>query len=306
MKKVIFGLALAFCFSSTVMAQVAKKMQDRKAILGMCGCYEVDFNFAETFNYSKDENYKPSEVKHSGGLEWAQLVEDEDNKIVIQHILVAGSPEEPYIIKHWRQDWVYENTDFYMFNHDRKWTFERKPKAEVVGQWTQKVFQVDDSPRYEGTGSWVHVDGKSYWESTTDAPLPRREYTKRADYNVTIRRNRQEITDKGWIHDQDNDKVVRKDGEEDFVLAQEKGMNYYNKVDDSKCKAAADWWQQHHGKWATVRQNWDAVFAKNQDLELAKKVEGKLLYKYLFDDSLTDKNKIKKVIDDFVLTAEME
>ena len=30
-----------------------------------------------------------------------------------------------------------------------------------------KIFQVDDSPRYEGTASWVHVDGKSYWENTT-------------------------------------------------------------------------------------------------------------------------------------------
>jgi len=306
MKKLITVVALAISFSSIAMAQVAKNTQDRKAILGMCGCYEVDFNFAETFNYSEDENYKPSKIKHSGGLEWAQLVEDGDDKVVIQHILIAGSPEEPYIIKHWRQDWAYENTDFYRYNHGRKWTFEQKPKAEVVGQWTQKVFQVDDSPRYEGTGSWVHVDGKSYWESTADAPLPRREYTKRADYNVTVRRNRQEITDKGWIHDQDNDKVVRKDGEEDFVLAQEKGINYYKKVDDNKCRAAADWWKQHHAKWAAVRQNWDAVFAQNKDLELAKKVEGKLLYKYLFDDSLTDNDKIKQVIDDFVLTAEME
>lgn len=306
MKKIVLFFVAAITFLATSNAQTQKSMQDRKAILGMCGCYEVDFNFAETFNYSKDENYQPSKVKHSGGLEWAQLVEDSDNKVVIQHILIAGKPDEPYIIKHWRQDWEYENTNFYMFNGDNKWRFEQKPKAKVVGQWTQKVYQVDDSPRYEGTGSWVHIDGKSYWESTTNAPLPRREYTKRADYNVTVRRNRQEITDKGWIHDQDNDKVIRKEGKADFVLAQEKGMNYYKKVDESRCKAAAEWWEKHHEKWATVRKNWDTIFAQNKDLELAGKVEGKHLYKYLFDDSLTNDDKIKKVINDFVVTEEME
>ena len=83
-------------------------------------------------------------------------------------------------------------------------------KKDVKGQWTQKVFQVDDSPRYEGSGYWVHLDQKSYWENTTSAPLPRREYTKRNDYNVTERGNRQEITSTGWVHDQNNKKIIRK------------------------------------------------------------------------------------------------
>ena len=122
-----------------------------------------------------------------------------------------------------------------MFNGYNQWTYTKKPKSEVKGQWTQKVFQVDDSPRYEGSATWVHVDGKSYWENTTTAPLPRREYTQRSDYNVTMRGNRHEITDFGWIHDQDNEKIVRKEGAEDVVIAKEKGYNVYKKVDDSKC-----------------------------------------------------------------------
>ena len=104
----------------------------------------------------------------------------------IQHLLVVGPPDQQMVIKHWRQDWIYENTNFYMFNGDNQWQFVNKPKSEVKGQWTQKVYQVDDSPRYQGSASWVHVDGKSYWENITSAPLPRREYTKRSDYNVTI------------------------------------------------------------------------------------------------------------------------
>ncbi len=80
---------------------------------------------------------------------------------------------------------------------------------------------------YEGSATWVHVDGKSYWENTTDAPLPRREFSKRSDYNVMTRRNRQEITDYGWVHEQDNDKVLREDS--DKVIAGEKEWNTYTK-----------------------------------------------------------------------------
>ncbi|MDN3664869.1 DUF6607 family protein [Algibacter miyuki] len=277
-----------------------KKKQDAESIKNMCGCFEVTFNFAETFHYSKDSLYKPSETKIDKGLEWAQLVEDDKNKISIQHLLQVGNPAEPYIVKHWRQDWLYENTDFYMFNGDNTWNYISKPKAEVKGQWTQKVYQVDDSPRYEGSGTWVHVDGKNYWENTTDAPLPRREYTKRSDYNITVRGNRQEITQTGWVHDQDNAKVLRELGKPDVVLAKEKGYNTYVKVADSRCQGAIDWWSENQDKWALVRHKWDDVYSRNQNLALENKVENKVLYKYLFSDDYTEKTKIETVIESFV------
>ena len=66
------------------------------------------------------------------------------------------------------------------------WGYRKLSKALAAkGTWTQKVFQVDDSPRYEGYATWVHVDGRHYWDSQTDGPLPRREYSKRSDYNVS-------------------------------------------------------------------------------------------------------------------------
>jgi len=279
----------------------SKKKKDAASIKAMCGCFEVTFNFAETFNYVEDSLYKPSENKVSYGLEWAELVVDDNDKISIQHLLQVGPAESPYIVKHWRQDWLYENQDFYMFNGDNEWLFKHKDKKDVDGQWTQKVYQVDDSPRYEGSGTWVHVDGKSYWENTTTAPLPRREYTKRSDYNVTIRGNRHEITDSGWVHDQDNKKVVREDGKEDVVIAEEKGYNIYKKVDDSRCQAAKDWWEEHFDKWAAVRAKWDDVYARNKDLNLQDKVDNKVLFKHLLDEELKDVNKIEQTIDAFVM-----
>ena len=294
-------LSLMMFLGIQIIDAQSKKAQDLQAIKSMCGCYEVKFNFIETFNYSVDPEYKASKEKHDRALEWVQLVEDDQDKVVMQHLLLVGTAINPRIIKHWRQDWLYENKDFYMFHADRNWKYQDKTASDVSGQWTQKVYQVDDSPRYEGTATWVHVDGKSYWENATDAPLPRREYTTRDDYNVTIRQNRHEITSYGWAHEQDNRKVVRAEGKEDFVLAEEKGMNTYTKVDKAKCEAAAKWWEENKEMWSTVRKNWDKVFGKKRDLSLKSKVDDKPLFMHLFSlDAAAKPKEIKQIIADFV------
>jgi len=293
-------IKLAIVALTIVSLNAQSQAEDAKAIKSMCGCFEVTFNFAETFSYSEDSLYHPSHTETSSGLEWAQLVTDEKDKISIQHILQVGDPSDPYIVKHWRQDWLYENTDFYMYNADNEWVFHEKSKADVKGQWTQKVYQVDDSPRYEGSASWVHVDGKSYWENTTDAPLPRREYTTRSDYNLTLRGNRQEITDFGWVHDQDNKKIIRTKGEQDIILAEEKGYNTYVKVPDSRCQGAIDWWTENHGKWQLVRTKWADVYGRNKDLVLEQKVDNKVLYKHLFAEECTKEEDINEIIESFV------
>ena len=295
-------VALLLIFSNPFTSQENKLNKDKAAIKKMCGCFDVDFHFAETFSYSKDSNYLPSKEKHVGALEWAQLVEETDNKIVIQHLLIVGNESNSFVMKHWRQDWIFENTDFYMFDHDNAWKYKKFNNENVKGQWTQKVFQVDDSPRYEGSATWVHVDGKNYWESTTDAPLPRREYTTRSDYNVTVRTNRHEIISDGWVHDQDNKKVIRENGLEDIVIAEEKGVNFYKKLDDSKCQVAQEWWLENKNYWQSVRKSWEEVYKNNQDLKLAKKVEGKQLYDILFSmNTKASKKKILKAISEFVL-----
>lgn len=302
MKHKIACFLIVLGFTNVTFSQDDKLEKDRNAIKNMCGCFEVGFNFAETFSYSKDSSYVPSRKKHAGALEWAELVEDSNDKIVIQHLLIVGDSSNQMIIKHWRQDWLYENTDFYMYHADNLWTYSEKKPNAVKGQWTQKVYQVDDSPRYEGSSSWIHVDGRSFWENTTDAPLPRREYTQRSDYNVTVRRNKHEITTNGWVHDQDNDKVLREKGQDDVLIAQEKGYNTYVKVDDSKCKAAQKWWTENKDFWAEARTVWEDVYGRGKNLELEAKVDGKHLYEFLFnmDVSETKSTKIKKTIKSFV------
>ena len=291
-------IALIFLVSSSFAQK--KKKQDIESILSMCGCYEISFNFAETFGSGEDYEYHDN--YYSGALEWAFPVEQTKDKIVIQHLLVIG---DTMIIKHWRQDWIYENQDLYTYHKDDTWKYKSLPKEQVKGQWTQKVFQVDDSPRYEGSGSWVHVDGRDYWESTADAPLPRREYSKRKDYNVMIRRNRQEITEDGWIHEQDNKKVNRTS--EDELIAWEKGWNVYKKVEDVKCQTAVEWWNENGQFWADVREAWDQVFASKEKVDLNMRVDGEIMFMRMFAlgdklkgesyNSEEAKKEIKKIIE---------
>ena len=290
---------LLFVLGAFALVSAQKKKElDKKAILDMCGCYEITFKYTETFapeiDYEKKLDYP------AAALEMALPIITEKDRISIQHLLVIN---DTLVIKHWRQDWEYENQNVFHYDKDNNWIFQTLPKDQVKGQWTQKVFQVDDSPRYSGSATWIHADGKHYWENKSDSPLPRREYTKRSDYNVMKRGNRHEITSFGWIHEQDNDKVIRKDGEEDLLLAQEKGMNTYTKVADERCQAALTFWEKNKGFWAKVRSLWDEVYDRQGNLTLHKSVDKMPLFMHFYPMEKMDAGPvaIKETIDKFIV-----
>ena len=285
-----------------------KKQQDVNAIKAMCGCYQVSFDYTETF--ASDTNYEFHDSYHtSAPAEWVFVAEEDENKIVLQHLLVV---QDTMIIKHWRQDWLYENQDFHAFDKNKTWRYNKADVKDVEGQWTQFVYQVDDSPRYMGSATWVHYDGNHYWENTSDAPLPRREFTKRSDYNVMVRTNKQVLTDYGWLHEQDNLKVLRESGV-DSILVAEKGLNAYRKTENAKCEAARVWWKENEAYWGLVRNAWQKVFDEKQDLALASKVEEKMLWQELF--SLGDSHaklasskpkEVEKMIDEMIKTFQLD
>lgn len=272
MKKTIIS-ALALAFAALNGNAQDKLAQDKAAIKKLCGCHDVTFEYAETF--PADSTYKPKGYKKiTGAIEYITVAEENDRRIVLQHLLIAGDD----VIKHWTEDWQYENRNLLLFDKDSHWKKTELPAAQVKGQWTQKVYGVDDEPRYEGSASWVHTDGRHYWESTSSAPLPRREYTTRSDYNVLVRTNHHEITPEGSFHEQDNRKVVRTGGT-DKVIVGEKGMNTYKRVDDAQCEKAIAWWEEHKTFWALVRKGWEQLYRENAAVTLMKKVNDTPLYK---------------------------
>ncbi|NIG53738.1 DUF6607 family protein [Chitinophaga sp. Cy-1792] len=276
--KNIIKLALAGVFlPASLLAQKAdsKLQQDKAAIKDMCGCMEVTFEYTETF--PGDTTYKPKGYhKITDAVEYVTVADEKNNRIVLQHLLVAGGE----VIKHWTEDWQYENQQLLAYSKNDTWNKMNLTAAAVKGQWTQKVFGVDDEPRYEGSATWVHADGRHYWESTSDAPLPRREYTTRSDYNVLQRTNHHEITSFGSLHEQDNKKILR-DAAGDKVIVGEKGLNTYRRTDESKCQQAKAWWEQNKQFWAVVRQQWDKLYGANTGVVLQKQVNNQPFYKVM-------------------------
>ncbi|MEO6313326.1 MAG: DUF6607 family protein [Chitinophagaceae bacterium] len=268
--KQVFSLML---FSFTAAISFAQPKNEQQAIKNLCGCFEVGFKYAETF--ATDTGYIFHPRYEAAGLEWVVAEESSPAKFVLQHLLVI---DDSMVIKHWREDWEFEKSDWLVFNHDATWKQVIGNKEKTKGQWTQTVWEVDDAPRYQGSSNWVASNGKYYWENTADAPLPRREYTKRKDYNVMQRTNRIAVTDTGWVHEQDNKKIIRADGSADTYVAEEKGYNIYKKTADNKCKQAAVYWEKHKQFWIDVRQAWQETLKDKSYVHLLPKADGLLLY----------------------------
>lgn len=260
--------------ASPLQVSAQKKERDRQAIRALTGCYTVTFNFAETFAEQPDYAYRDRYKEEA--KEYAFIIEESEDKIAIQHILYAT---DTALIKHWRQDWIYENQDVLTFVRNHEWKRERLPAERVAGTWTQKVYQVDDTPRYEGYGTWVHVDGRHFWQSFAEAPIPRRDAQVRSDYNLLRRGSHVEVFEDGsWVIDQDNKKLIRDAAGNDTLLCQEKGIELFtpNPFDPHKAEA---FWAARKAFWTDVRSAWDAVIARSDHIRVD---EHKKLYQGQF------------------------
>ncbi|WP_316825705.1 DUF6607 family protein [Pedobacter miscanthi] len=283
---VLTGLIALNANAQKVDSPEEKLEKDRKAIKSLAGFYEVNFNYGEVT--APDPNYKFSKPYESHGNEWAEIIVDEPKRIVIQHMLAIN---DTTVIKHWRQDWTYEDTDIMLYTEGNAWKKGNLTPADVKGKWTQKVYQVDDSPRYQGYGTWSHVGGHDAWQSETDSPLPRRESTVRKDYNVLNRGSRITITKDGWMFEQDNKKIVRS-ANGDKLLAVEKGYEEFTKIDPKTFVNAQKWWASQKSYWADVRGVWADVIGSQNTFKVQTMANGKLLYETLFslgDQSIKEK-----------------
>ncbi len=249
----------------------AQPKEGKKNLENLCGCFSVNFKYAETF--SPDDTYKFHEREDMNAIELALPIETTDKKLVIQHLLVVA---DTMVIKHWREEWVYEAPVMYEYQGDKVWKKKELAAAETKNKWTQTVWEVNDEPRYQGVSMWVNNDGKTFWESTADAPLPRREYSTRSDYNIMKRRNRLYLTENGYVHEQDNDKILREEGK-DKLIAQEKGYNTYYRVEDKECAKAKEWWKNNAEFWSVVRNEWNKYIATTETVTVKSKVDDKIL-----------------------------
>ncbi len=288
--------------------------RDRQAILAMRGEYEVDFAFDETVVLKRGYERAPS--MRSGGNETVIEVENTPTRIVLQHILVDG--KTGHVTKHWRQDWEYEAPRRFEFSADQTWTLREIPAELTRGAWTQCVYEVSDAPRYCSTGRWVYEDGIATWAGDpTPRPLPRREYTRRKDYNVVMAINRHSIVPGGWTHEQDNTKLLRGADGAQAPLVREFGFNDYIRINSGRIdggkvggfdfSSAYRYWGKTRDYWTRVRGEWAARMAAGQGLHLKTRIDGMQLIIPLFGlAEQTEKGQviadadIRKVLDRWV------
>ena len=254
--------------------------EDREAILSMAGEFEVLFNFEETV--SLQEGYKLKDPYQETATEMVVVVEDTAERIVLQHILSVGSGKR--VVKHWKQVWTWEDTRIVEYQGRDEWEVRELAPETVAGTWSQLVTQVDDSPRYESYGKWKHDGGYSRWTSgVTARPLPRREHTKRDDYQILQCVNRHSITPYGWVHGQDSVKqVLDEAGEVERYIARETGVNYYDRTDGADFTKAREYWETTREFWGTVSRFWEEVESRRDEFAIASEVDGESLTDEMF------------------------
>ncbi len=228
---------------------------DRRSILAMAGEFRVRFFFDETAALAA--GYAPPAAQRTGATELVEVIEDSGKTIRLQHILVMTMGEEVHVIKHWRQDWHFEPIDQLRYRGRGRFERETVTAESARGAWSQAVYDVDDAPRYAAIGRWTHADGVDAWTSDlTLRPLPRREYSRRTDYQALEAINRHTLTPGGWVHEQDNTKlVIAADGTR-HALARERGINSYTRISDVDFEPGRAYWSKTKGYWAQVREAW--------------------------------------------------
>lgn len=250
-------------------AEHAAYEQDRKAILSQVGDFNVRFDMRETVNFV--DGYEPLAPKTSGGHEIVRVVYDTGDRISLQHILVMEHGGRTHVIKHWRQDWVYEPRTVLTYAGPNTWTLTLVPEIERAGAWSQTVWQTDDSPRYGGVGKWSHENGMAEWASAPSwRPVARRDAIRSPVYDRYLGTNRHAVTPWGWVHLQDNHKMQSAQGGEGglTVVVHEDVVNSYRRSDGFDPGAGDHYWAATQGYWGAVRDAWDAAIARGNGLRL--------------------------------------
>jgi len=248
--------------------------RDRQSILAQAGQYRVRFDMRE--NVSFVDGYEPLEAKISGGNEIVRVVYDDGARISLQHILVMEHDGQTMVIKHWRQDWVYQPETVLTYAGPNEWTLTPVSATERQGAWSQTVWQTDDSPRYGGVGHWSYDNGLAEWTSgATWRPLARRDAVRDPIYDRYLGTNRHALTPAGWVHIQDNVKMQSAQGAEAELTAvvQEDVVNTYRKWDGYDAAPGDAYWTATKDYWAAVRGFWDAAIVAHNGVHVEETPE---------------------------------
>ncbi|HEY1225013.1 MAG TPA: DUF6607 family protein [Brevundimonas sp.] len=266
--------AIAQIAPAAASPDAARFERDRQSILAQAGQFRVRFDMRE--NVSFRDGYEPLDEHQSGGNEIVRVVYDTGDRISLQHILVMEHDGQSMVIKHWRQDWVWQPETVLTYSGPDAWTLTPVSESERAGAWSQTVWQTDDSPRYGGVGRWSYENGMAAWTSTpTWRPLARRDAVRHPVYDRYLGSNRHALTPFGWVHIQDNMKMATAEGGEGEPVAvvQEDVINTYRRWDGYDAGPGDAYWAATRDYWAAVRTLWDEAVAADGGVHVEEVAE---------------------------------
>ncbi len=185
-----------------------EELDGEASVEALAGCFSVTYRYAED---GERDIFGEHFTLDNPTLQWNEVERTADDRWTIQNFLVT---EDGHAMSHFFEKWIFDAT---------------------TEAWTQEVWGgtpegSTSELRYECTAPW----SMNLWECDAGpAAKPIRD-TNREDYDLLHRANRLLVTDEGWIHNQQNDKVTD-DGE---VVSHELGWVTYRRVDESRCSAA--------------------------------------------------------------------
>jgi hypothetical protein len=236
-----------------------------KTLEARSGCFLTDYNFAETeplkagyvhdnriYDVSKKQNIK----------EWIFTEQLSPTRIRLQHVLMvvdlSGKVIEHSLLKHTDEDWEYNAPYLYEYNRQNTWT--TKGLKQTPGQWTRRVTNLDDGPRYQCSAAWATGTEHAEWSCVSPAPIPGRETRDmhRHDYNELDRASRIILYGQNWLEREENTKVTEENAAK-TPLVKEEGKIWYARLPDSECAAVQEFVKPRLAFWKIVVEAWDQV-----------------------------------------------
>ncbi len=233
---------------------------DRRVILSMPGNYQVNFSITETIGYQ--HGYARNAPWSGARFETVILIEDTGSKISLQHILQTenGTP-----IKHRRQDWIHESTGHWHYTGAQRFELRQRNHEDVPGSWTQLVYEADEAPHYSSSGYWSYDNGTVSWISQASLrPVSRWEPTLHPGNQLISTMHRYTITPQGWVHEEDNLKLIRPEndpsGVRDLPLVRTSGFTEYRRIVGLNFSPAQTYWLETASFWQATRTRWQKAF----------------------------------------------
>jgi hypothetical protein len=254
---------------------------DRAAILRLAGHFRVDYTYTET--QPLRPGYSPTPASAAAAREVVLVVEDRATRIVLQHLLLVGTPT--LVVKHWREDWDYQPATLIEHVDRQAWQRRTVPAERRGGRWSRSVFEADGAPRHAALGRWTHGPDGSQFEvpSPVLSPKPRRELT-RLDYELLWLQDRISVPAPpavGWKRTQQITKTLYVPVQPPLVQETVE-VRYTPEADAAGGDAAAAYWQRVGPYWTPARAAWAGRFPVSRVVRLRDVVDGTPRWRRLF------------------------